>query len=119
MMNTHEQRIIWVAIIAASATSWLLRALPLFLVRNKFFSESSQIFIFLTYCSYAILGSLIYSIAFGNKNIVCFFTSFQAMDLIKITIIFVAFLLACRIKNAVVVFFTCLALYALSIFFMM
>lgn len=118
-MNTTLYTTIWLAIISGGAISWLLRGAPLLFIKSKLFNENNIVFTFLTYSSFAVLGSLIYSIAFDNKNVIDLFSQFNLIFLVKALIIILTFVLSCLIKNAVIVFFINLILYALLLGFLL
>lgn len=57
---------IWLLILIASTVSWLLRALPLILLRNVDLDPHRPMVRFFNYAAAAVMGGIIYSAMFGD-----------------------------------------------------
>lgn len=107
----------WIFIIVAAAVSFGFRAMPL-LFKNKLGDlERSRFVVFLNYTACAIIGSIIYVIAFNSDTIVELYHTANAQTLLKIVILAASFIINLKLKNPVITFLICITSYGILSYF--
>jgi hypothetical protein len=109
----------WLFILVAVAISFGFRALPVFFKNKLEGLEDSYFVIFLNYTACAIIGSIIYVIAFHSQDIVGLYHGADRNDLLKVLILAASFVINVRLKNPITTFFICIAAYAALSFFLL
>lgn len=96
---------IWLPITVAGLTSFLLRIGP-FLLGNlaSNIKDDGPFFQYLNYCISAVIGCIIYSVAFNNHNSSEFIKNFNYEILLRICIIVLVFIVNVKLKRSLVSF---------------
>lgn len=108
---------IWIFIIAASVTSLGFRVLPCFLpyiFKNSLYENDNNFFAsFLNYSACAIIGGIIYLIAFHSNSLFSHTYQVSLKDLLTVAILLLSFFMNLILRKPIVTFLICVILYFL------
>ena len=102
----------WILIIIASVISYAFRIIPFFIIKLKNISKESSLIVFFNYASYAVIGSLIYSIGFNNQDLNSLISNFNLETLVKFLIIILTFIFSIWLDNVIATFIISITIFS-------
>ncbi|MDR5836656.1 AzlD domain-containing protein [Caballeronia sp. LZ034LL] len=103
----------WQILIWAGLFSYTLRAFPVLVMQRIRFSGDSQVFRFLNYSVYGVIGGIIYSSLFGARQYENLAGHFDADGLTKIAVVIAAVVISSKTKSLLITLSFCLTAYAI------
>lgn len=102
----------WTLILVAASVSYGLRFLPVLIFRKFKVSGDGNVYVFLSYAACAVMGGIIYSIAFGDALFQHWMGHFESDQVVKLMVIMLAFLIAAFSRSVIKSLVCCATLYA-------
>ena len=109
---TPNQTNLWEIVIVAALVSYLLRVLPAFLLGPIQIDEDSRLIRFLNYSVCALIGGIIYSSTYSDKNIFDLVYNFSYADLFRLLFLIATFLVSSFLQRPIASFIISIILYA-------
>ncbi|MEJ5061278.1 MULTISPECIES: AzlD domain-containing protein [unclassified Pseudomonas] len=108
----------WMIILVAASVSYFLRFLPVLVFRKYKIKGDGDLYVFLSYAACAVMGGIIYSIAFGDVMFQNWLGHFEGVQLVKLSIVFISFFVAAYTRSVIKSLVCCSSIYAVALYFL-
>ncbi|MFY0728575.1 AzlD domain-containing protein [Pseudomonas sp. NFX15] len=106
----------WMVILVAAGVSYLLRFLPVLIFRKYKVNGDGNVYVFLSYSACAVMGGIIYSIAFAETLFQDWQGHFEGPQLIKLAVILLSFFIAAFTRSVIKSLIACASIYASALY---
>jgi branched-subunit amino acid transport protein len=102
----------WMLILVAASVSYVLRFLPVLIFRKYKINGDGNVYVFLSYSACAVMGGIIYTIAFGEALFQDWLGHFEGGQPIKLIMILLSFFIAAFTRSVIKSLMCCASIYA-------
>ncbi|MBV6824197.1 AzlD domain-containing protein [Pseudomonas sp. PD9R] len=106
----------WGLILVAASVSYCLRFLPVLIFRKYKINGDGNVYVFLSYAACAVMGGIIYSIAFGDALFLDWSGHFEDVQLMKLIVILLSFFVAAFTRSVIKSLVCCASIYGVALY---